>query len=155
MPEPPKRYSLSTNSSAKPATSTPAKAPAPVNTSTFLTRIANQASREGAGGAAAPQQGAPRFINSSIDHSSPAANLNSRLKWVETAFRNNEPAQQPVQRAQIAQTVPAQQTSPQAADFKAAVDLMRKRLQNIHVEMEVLDKELAEIQQKMANVPQQ
>ena len=148
MSEPPKRYSLSSNSSAKPATSTPAKAPAPVNTSTFLTRIANQAVREQAGGAA-PQQGSPRFINSSIDHSSPAANLNSRLKWVETAFKTGEPSQQPIQRAQIAQAVPTQTASPQAADFKAAVDLMRKKLQLIHVEMEALDKELAEIQQRM------
>jgi hypothetical protein len=147
MVEPPKRYSLSSNSSAKPATSTPAKAPAPVNTSTFLTRIANQAVREGAGGPA-PQQGSPRFINSSIDHSSPAANLNSRLKWVETAFKTGEPAQQPMQRAQIAPTV-SQTASPQAADFKLAVELMRKRLQNIHVEMETLDKELTEIQQRM------
>jgi hypothetical protein len=149
MPEPPKRYSLSSNSSAKPSTTPPAKAAAPVNTSTFLTRIANQAVREGAGGPA-PQQGSPRFINSSIDHSSPAANLNSRLKWVETAFKTNEGGQaQPVQRAQIAQSVPTQTATPQAADFKAAVELMRKRLQNIHVEMEVLDKELAEIQQRM------
>jgi hypothetical protein len=148
MPEPPKRYSLSSNSSAKPATSTPAKAPAPVNTSTFLTRIANQAVREGAGGAA-PQQGSPRFINSSIDHSSPAANLNSRLKWVETAFRV-EASQQPVQQARPLQNqMPTQTTSPHAADFKAAVELMRKRLQNIHVEMETLDKELTEIQQRM------
>ena len=148
MPEPPKRYSLSSNSSAKPATSTPAKAPAPVNTSTFLTRIANQAVREGAGGAA-PQQGSPRFINSSIDHSSPAANLNSRLKWVETAFKQ-EAAAQPVQQARPIQSqMPAQTASPHAADFKAAVELMRKRLQNIHVEMETLDKELSDIQQRM------
>jgi hypothetical protein len=149
MVEPPKRYSLSSNSSAKPATSTPAKAPAPVNTSTFLTRIANQAVREQSP-AGTPQQGSPRFINSSIDHSSPAANLNSRLKWVETAFRTNEPAAQPVQQARPIQSqMPAQTASPQAADFKAAVELMRKRLQNIHVEMETLDKELSDIQQRM------
>jgi len=91
-----------------------------------------------------------------VDHSSPAANLNSRLRWVENAFRTenqhapgarSNPAgpQQPVQTLQQA---PAQPIAG-AQDFKAAVLLMRKRMHAIHDEMAALDKELAEIESKM------
>lgn len=60
-------------------------------------------------------------------------------------------AQRPVQQMQQA---PAQAQAPKpqiadAGDFKAAVILMRKRMQAIRAEMEALDKELAEIEQKM------
>ena len=55
------------------AAAAPAK---PADTSTFLTRIANTAIREGSPAGAAPSASNPRWM--SIDHSSPAANLNSR-----------------------------------------------------------------------------
>jgi len=115
---PRRRYSLSGGTS-KPAAPAPSpKAPAapakPVNTSTFLTRIANSAIRESTASSGG-QSGAgnPRWMQ--IDHSSPAANLNSRLRWVENAFK--EQPQAPVQtRTQVqhapVQQAPAQQQNP-------------------------------------------
>jgi hypothetical protein len=94
----------------------------------------------------------------SVDHSSPAANLNSRLRWVENAFKpENQPtqSQRPNPVNQGAQATPqqapvqAQQPIAGAQDFKAAVLLMRKRMLTIHEEMAALDKELAEIESKM------
>jgi hypothetical protein len=97
-----------------------------------------------------------------IDHSSPAANLNSRLRWVENAFKTSAPAQAPqqvqqqapqatpVQAAQHAQAaVPAQHSIAAAPDLKTAVVLMRKRLLSIHEQIAAFDSELAEIEKKL------
>jgi len=37
-----------------------------------------------------------------------------------------------------------------AQDFKSAVGILRKRMQAMHIELAELDKELAEIEQKMS-----
>ena len=159
-----RRYSLN-GSSGNPKPAAPVagpKAPAapakPVNTSSFLTRIANTAIREGGAPTGAPSSAAnPRWMQ--IDHSSPAANLNSRLRWVENAFKAPAPAQAP-QQAQQQQAPPAQvQAPPQAVplqhsiaaapDLKTAVALMRKRLLSIHEQIAAFDCELAEIEKKL------
>jgi hypothetical protein len=151
-----RRYSLN-GSNPKPAAPVAGpKAPAapakPVNTSTFLTRIANTAIRES--GAPAGSQGGggaanPRWMQ--IDHSSPAANLNSRLRWVENAFKAPAPAQAPQQAQQQAPTAPAhaQQSIVAASDLKTAVGVMRKRLLSIHEQIAAFDCELAEIEKKI------
>ena len=154
-----RRYSLN-GTNAKPAAPVPApKAPAvpakPVNTSTFLTRIANTAIREGSPSGAAPSAANPRWM--SIDHSSPAANLNSRLRWVENAFKQGAapqqqapPQQTPVQTAPQTQTaIPLQQSIAAAPDLKTAITLMRKKLLSIHEQMATFDNELAEIEKKL------
>jgi hypothetical protein len=90
-----------------------------------------------------------------IDHSSPAANLNSRLRWVENAFKAPAPAQQAPQQQQApVQTssqaaVPAQHSIAAAPDLKTAVLLMRKRLLAIHEQIAAFDCELAEIEKKL------
>jgi len=148
-----RRYSLN-GSNAKPAAPVAGqKAPAvpakPVNTSTFLTRIANNMTRESAAPAGA-QQGTsnPRWMQ--IDHSSPAANLNSRLRWVENAFKATATtqAQQQVQQAPQAPVHP-QHTTAASPDVKAAVTHMRKRLLSIHEQIAAFDCELAEIEKKL------
>ena len=153
-----RRYSLDggTHKTAQPAAPKPSAAQAkPVNTSSFLTRIASTAIREAGGPFPAANQ-RPNWM--SVDHSSPAANLNSRLRWVENAFKpENQPtqSQRPNPVNQGAQATPqqapvqAQQPIAGAQDFKAAVLLMRKRMLTIHEEMAALDKELAEIESKM------
>lgn len=162
-----RRYSLN-GSTPKPAAPVASpKAPAvpakPVNTSTFLTRIANTAIRESGSPGAASSAGAgnPRWMQ--IDHSSPAANLNSRLRWVENAFK---PAQAPgqaqasVQHAPVRQAASTQQTQQpqstvntqsisQAPDLKAAISVMRKRLNSIHEQLAAMDCELAEIEARL------
>lgn len=166
-----RRYSLNgSNGSPKPAAPVAGpKAPAapakPVNTSSFLTRIANTAIRESGAPAGAPSSAAnPRWMQ--IDHSSPAANLNSRLRWVENAFKAPAPTQAapqqiqqqqapqaPTQSAQAAQhaqvAVPAQHSIAAAPDLKTAVVLMRKRLLSIHEQIAAFDNELAEIEKKL------
>jgi hypothetical protein len=161
-----RRYSLN-GSSGNPKPAAPVagpKAPAapakPVNTSTFLTRIANTAIRESAAPPGAPSSAAnPRWMQ--IDHSSPAANLNSRLRWVENAFKTSAPAQAPQQaqqqqapqaptQAHHAQApIPAQHSIAAAPDLKTAVVLMRKRLLSIHEQIAAFDCELAEIEKKL------
>jgi hypothetical protein len=159
-----RRYSLN-GSTGNPKPAAPVagpKAPAapakPVNTSTFLTRIANTAIRESGAPAGTPASAAnPRWMQ--IDHSSPAANLNSRLRWVENAFKTSAPAQvpqqqqapqAPVQAAQHAQAaMPAQHSIGSAPDLKTAVGLMRKRLLSIYEQMAAFDCELAEIEKKL------
>lgn len=85
----------------------------PSNPSSFLARMANEAIRDSGGQAPKPQ--GPKFMASSIDHSSPQANLASRLKWVETAFKpENVRAplnhkMRPPEQMQQAQQVPATQ----------------------------------------------
>lgn len=169
-----RRYSLN-GSSGNPKPAAPVagpKAPAapakPVNTSSFLTRIANTAIREGGAPAGAPSSAAnPRWMQ--IDHSSPAANLNSRLRWVENAFKAPAPVQAapqqaqqqqqtpqaPTQSAQPAQqqhaqaAIPMQQSIAAAPDLKTAVGVMRKRLLSIHEQIAAFDCELAEIEKKL------
>jgi len=162
-----RRYSLN-GSTGNPKSAAPVagpKAPAapakPVNTSSFLTRIANTAIREGSAPAGAPSSAAnPRWMQ--IDHSSPAANLNSRLRWVENAFKTSAPAQAPqqVQQQQAHQAptqsaqhapvqIPAQPSIAAAPDLKTAVALMRKRLLSIHEQIAAFDCELAEIEKKL------
>ena len=162
-----RRYSLN-GSSGNPKPAAPVagpKAPAapakPVNTSSFLTRIANTAVRDSGAPAGAPSSAAnPRWMQ--IDHSSPAANLNSRLRWVENAFKSPAPAQAPqqvsqqqaphvpAQSAQHAQAaVPVQHSIAAAPDLKTAVLLMRKRLLSIHEQIAAFDSELAEIEKKL------
>jgi len=165
-----KKYSLSTPQSPKPTTPLSQASSKPVSTSTFLTRIANTAIRESGGQPPAPQ--GPRFMSSSIDHSSPQANLASRLKWVESAFKPenvrpplNHKMRAPEQMQQAQQAAPqvpqevaqvtqhanqvAQLAVASATDFKSAVELMRRRMQTLRSEMEQLDRELAEIHSKM------
>jgi len=165
-----RRYSLNGSSgNSKPAAPVAGpKAPAapakPVNTSSFLTRIANTAIREGGAPAGAPSSAAnPRWMQ--IDHSSPAANLNSRLRWVENAFKapattqapqqvqQQQAPQAPTQSAQPAQhaqvAIPAQNSIAAAPDLKTAVALMRKRLLSIHEQIAAFDCELAEIEKKL------
>jgi hypothetical protein len=161
-----RRYSLN-GSSGNPKPAAPVagpKAPAapakPVNTSSFLTRIANTAIRDAGAPAGTPSSAAnPRWMQ--IDHSSPAANLNSRLRWVENAFKAPAPAQAPqqstqqqapapVHAAQHAQApIPAQHSIAAAPDLKTAVLLMRKRLLFIHEQIAAFDCELAEIEKKL------
>ena len=165
-----RRYSLN-GSSGNPKPAAPVagpKAPAapakPVNTSSFLTRIANTAIREGGAPTGAPSSAAnPRWMQ--IDHSSPAANLNSRLRWVENAFKapattqapqqvqQQQAPQAPMQSAQPAQhaqaAIPAQNSIAAAPDLKTAVALMRKRLLSIHEQIAAFDCELAEIEKKL------
>jgi hypothetical protein len=159
-----RRYSLNGSSgSPKPAAPVAGpKAPAapvkPVNTSSFLTRIANTAIREGSAPAGAPSSAAnPRWMQ--IDHSSPAANLNSRLRWVENAFKAPAPNQAPSQAQQQqapqapvqapSQAVSAQHSIAAAPDLKTAVGVMRKRLLSIHEQIAAFDCELAEIEKKL------
>jgi hypothetical protein len=163
-----RRYSLNgSTGSPKPAAPVAGpKAPAapakPVNTSSFLTRIANTAIREGGAPPGAPSSAAnPRWMQ--IDHSSPAANLNSRLRWVENAFKAPAPNQAPsqVQQQQAPQAPPqsaqaptqaavqAQNSIAAAPDLKTAVGVMRKRLLSIHEQIAAFDCELAEIEKKL------
>lgn len=159
-----RRYSLNgSTTNPKPAAPGMPKAsplPAkPVNTSSFLTRIANTAIREGTPSGAASSAANPRWMQ--IDHSSPAANLNSRLRWVENAFKAPAPAQipqqaqqqqapqAPTQSAQNAQAMPAQHSIAAAPDLKTAVGLMRKRLLSIHEQLAAFDNELADIEKKL------
>ncbi len=159
-----RRYSLN-GSTTNPKPTVPMAAPKasplpakPVNTSSFLTRIANTAIRDsGAPQGAASSAANPRWMQ--IDHSSPAANLNSRLRWVENAFKQGPAPQQqappqaqqaPVQAAPQQQAaIPLQQSIAAAPDLKTALSLMRKRLLAIHEQMATFDGELAEIEKKL------
>ena len=143
----------SSNNNPPPAAPKAPAAPAkPVNTSSFLTRIANTAVRESGG--PAPAAARPNWM--AVDHSSPAANLNSRLRWVENAFKTEgtpqpqQPQAQPQQPQHQGQSQAQKPTITSAADFKSAVTVMRKRMQAMHLELAELDKELAEIEQKMS-----
>jgi hypothetical protein len=159
-----RRYSLNgSTTNPKPAAPGMPKAsplPAkPANTSSFLTRIANTAIREGSPSGAASSAANPRWMQ--IDHSSPAANLNSRLRWVENAFKAPAPTQMPqqaqqqqasqapTQSAQNAQSIPVQHSIAAAPDLKTAVGLMRKRLLSIHEQLAAFDSELADIEKKL------
>jgi len=148
-----RKYSLNGGTSQKPdpvhaAPKAPAAPAKPVNTSTFLTRIANTAIRD-SGGSAPAANARPNWM--AVDHSSPAANLNSRLRWVENAFRAEAPSQTPSPNpAPQAQQQTQRMPMAGAQDFKSAVGILRKRMQAMHIELAELDKELAEIEQKMS-----
>jgi hypothetical protein len=146
-----RKSSLDRGTSSNPTPSGPKAAPAapakPVNTSSFLTRIANTAVRE-AGGGPSPAAQRPNWM--AVDHSSPAANLNSRLRWVENAFKAEGSPQQAQQQQPQQQLQAPKAPITGAADFKSAVTVMRKRMQAMHLELAELDKELAEIEQKMS-----
>jgi hypothetical protein len=151
-----------------------AAAPAPsckAEPSSFLSRLARASMREGASSSA---KAGWITQTGSVDSSSPAANLTSRLRWVETAFRKEDLMTQPIQPMQQvpqappqamppqqAPEMPQQQTIPvqpvplihqaaQEGDQKKALIIVRQRLQNLRAELELIDRDLSLLEQKLA-----
>lgn len=108
------------------------------STSSYLSRLANISSRD----AKYESSGKVNWISSttSTDSSSVAANLQSRLRWMETAFKKEVPLR-------TAQQTPVRPSNPE--DFKGVFGSVRARLQNIISELQLFDKDLSDLEQKL------
>ncbi|MBN2251187.1 MAG: hypothetical protein JW724_03835 [Candidatus Altiarchaeota archaeon] len=142
-----KKYALNGESRAGVPEVSKAGVPSrPVTSSSFLTRIAEDVKRPNP----ASQHATGSRHSSSIDHSSPAANLKSRLRWVETAFKTDQTTVvSPTQQTEEQQPQTQSQNSG-TIDCKRAVSIMRKRMQNMRIELDQLDGELEEIEKRLS-----
>ncbi|MFH0859820.1 MAG: hypothetical protein V1921_01330 [Candidatus Altiarchaeota archaeon] len=134
-----KRYTSETkivrpakNTSERPAAQSSSKE------STFLSKLARSAGNEGGGGYVKTG-----WMSTSVDKNSPAYNLQSRLKWVETAYKQeNAPA---------SGVTPVSGVQSPAIDPGITVEIatMRQRLQNMICEMQSFEKDLSSLEVRL------
>ena len=116
------------------------------STSSFLSRLAHSTLREGSSGSSA--RGANWIASSHVEGgSSPSANLASRLRWVETAFKKGE---EPAQTVQALPQTPQPVQTPQSADAKGALCAVRARLQILRQELDAIERDLSSLEQRIA-----
>jgi len=118
------------------------------STSSFLSRLARSTVREGSSGSSA--RGANWIASSHVEGgSSPSANLANRLRWVETAFKKEEPAQ-PAQTVQALPHTPQPVQTPQSADAKGALCAVKARIQILRQEIDAIERDLSLLEQRIA-----